>query len=236
MPTFVLVHGAWHGGWCWGPVQKLLQERGHRVTAPDLPGHGQDGTDLSEVSLARYVERLEEVIEKEDEPVVLVGHSLGGLSISGVASALPERVSALVYLAAFVPQTMTPLVELQDRLALANAMLVDPLNGSADLEEDCIADLFYGDCTPEQQDWASKRLCSQALEPFFAKLAMDAEAWSRPSRHYIECLQDRAVPLELQREMHEPLGFEVHRLDTAHSPFLSAPESLVELLLQVAEG
>ncbi len=236
MPTFVLVHGAWHGGWCWEPVQQLLQADGHRVIAPDLPGHGDDDTDPGAVSLSLYVDHLQGVIEKQPEPVVLVGHSLGGLSISAVASALPDRVAAMVYLAAFVPQTMTPLAELQDRLDFADAMLLDPLRGTADLERAQVADLFYGGCTEAQQAWAADRLCTQAIEPFFAELAIDADAWGRPARHYIECLQDRAVPLALQREMHEPLDFEVHRLDTDHSPFLSAPENLVELLLQVAEG
>ncbi len=206
------------------------------MVAPDLPGHGDDDTDPGAVSLSLYVDHLREVVEKQGEPVVLVGHSLGGLSISAVVSALPDRVAAMVYLAAFVPQTMAPLVELQDRLDLANAMLIDPLRGAIDLERERVADLFYGDCTETQQVWAADRLCTQAIEPFFATIPIDHDAWGRPPRHYIECLQDRAVPLSLQREMHEPLGFEVHRLDTAHSPFLSAPESLASLLLQVAEG
>src|SRR5262245_30012960 len=102
MATFVLVHGAWHGGWCWYKLVALLEARGHRVLAPDLPGHGRDHSLSGPATYRDYVERIAEVLADEAEPVVLVGHSMGGAVVTGAAEAHPEKVAKLVYLAAFL--------------------------------------------------------------------------------------------------------------------------------------
>src|SRR3990172_12780518 len=82
MSTYIFVHGAWHGGWCWYKVVPLLERAGHRVLAPDLPSLGKDKTPVSEVSLALWAEHLCRLLEAEREPAVLVGHSRGGIVIS----------------------------------------------------------------------------------------------------------------------------------------------------------
>jgi pimeloyl-ACP methyl ester carboxylesterase len=82
MATFMLVHGACTGGWCWEKVTPLLEANGHRVCAPDLPGLGNDNTPPANVTLADNVEKLSRLLDKMEEPVVLVGHSLGGITIS----------------------------------------------------------------------------------------------------------------------------------------------------------
>ena len=81
MATFVLIHGAWHGGWCWRKVVPHLEAAGHTVIAPDLPSHGDDPTPAAEVTLDDYVRRVCEILDAQDEPVVLVGHSMGGLLV-----------------------------------------------------------------------------------------------------------------------------------------------------------
>ena len=104
--TFVLVHGAWHGGWCWREVADLLRGRGHRVFAPTLTGLGERRHLMSaNISLATFVADVAGVIEAEElEDIILVGHSHGGAVISGVADAMPERIRALVYLDATILQ------------------------------------------------------------------------------------------------------------------------------------
>ena len=92
MSTFVLVHGAFHGAWCWYKVVAALEARGHRAIAPDLPGHGLDRTPMEKCNLGLYVSTVVAAIETEKEPVVLVGHSLGGLTVTQVAERVPERV------------------------------------------------------------------------------------------------------------------------------------------------
>ena len=108
--TFVLVHGAWHGGWCWRRVANGLRARGHRVFAPTLTGVG-DRTHLfsKDISLQAHVEDILSVVETEElSGFVLVGHSYGGFVISGVADTLRERVSCYVYLDGSVPPDMSP--------------------------------------------------------------------------------------------------------------------------------
>lgn len=108
--TFVLVHGAWHGGWCWRRVADLLRARGCRVFAPSLTGVGDRAHLFSkDISLQTHVEDILSLVEAEElSDFVLVGHSYGGFIISGVADALRERVARYVYLDASVPPDMSP--------------------------------------------------------------------------------------------------------------------------------
>src|SRR5579875_3323603 len=98
--TFVLVHGAWHGGWCWSRVAAILRGRGHRVFTPTQTGLGERAHLLSrDITFDTFVQDVVGVFEAEElEDVVLVGHSFGGSSISGVVDRMPERVRRLVYL------------------------------------------------------------------------------------------------------------------------------------------
>ena len=102
MSTFVLVHGAWHGAWCWERIIPLLEASGHRVIAPDLPGMGLDRTSLAEVSLDGWARFVAKIVEAESDRVVLVGHSRGGVVISQAAEYVPDRIATLVYLTAFL--------------------------------------------------------------------------------------------------------------------------------------
>jgi pimeloyl-ACP methyl ester carboxylesterase len=108
--TFVLVHGAWHGGWCWCRVADVLRARGHRVFTPTLTGVGDRAHLFSkDISLQTHVQDILAVVETEElRDFVLVGHSYGGFVISGVADALRERVACCVYLDAGVPPDMSP--------------------------------------------------------------------------------------------------------------------------------
>ncbi|WP_374210506.1 alpha/beta fold hydrolase [Dermatobacter hominis] len=99
---FVLVHGAWHGSWCWSRLQASLSAAGAVSTAVDLPGRAGDPTPLDGLDLDAYAERVAAVVTSVDEPVVLVGHSMGGATISQVAERVPERIEALVYVCALL--------------------------------------------------------------------------------------------------------------------------------------
>ncbi len=112
MSTYVLIHGAWAGRWCWEKVAPLLQQAGHQVVPLDLPGHGQDRTPLREITLAAYTKRVCETLDAQAEPVMLVGHSMGGIVITQVAEERPEKIQTLVYLSAFLPQNGESLFQL----------------------------------------------------------------------------------------------------------------------------
>lgn len=101
--TFVLVHGAWHGAWCWASVMGQLQRDGHRALAVDLPGHGANPMDPAKCSISLYADSVVRFIEERDlKNVVLAGHSLGGLSISAVAERIPNRMKRVIWVSAMV--------------------------------------------------------------------------------------------------------------------------------------
>jgi pimeloyl-ACP methyl ester carboxylesterase len=102
MATFVLVHGAYHGAWCWEELVPELERLGHRALAIDLPGNGPDPTPADQVSLAAYVERVGSALNRFDDKAWLVGHSLGGLTITASGEAHAERLEGLIYVTALV--------------------------------------------------------------------------------------------------------------------------------------
>ena len=108
MSTFVLVHGAWHGGWCWRRVERLLRAQGHEVLTPTLTGLGERAHLMSrQIDLETHIEDVLGVLRIENlRDVVLCGHSYGGMVITGVADREPECITALVYLDAFVPEML----------------------------------------------------------------------------------------------------------------------------------
>ena len=102
--TYVLVHGAFAGAWTWDRVVPLLEADGSTVLTLDLPSHGDDATPIAEATLDGYTAKVVELIDSADEPVVLVGHSMGGLVVSQAAEARPDKIERLVYLAAFLTE------------------------------------------------------------------------------------------------------------------------------------
>ena len=229
MSTFLLVHGAWHGGWCWEKVVPLLKEAGHEVVVVDLPGHGSDDTPVAEVTLGRYAERVSEALDGQTEPVVLVGHSMGGLVISEAAERRPEKIGLLVYLTGFLLPNGGTLLDMAqtdgESIVFPNAD-VDEENGVVTIYEDKAKDVFYGDCSDEDVEKTKQRLIPQPLAPFVTPVGV-GEAFGRVRRTYIECLRDRAIGPATQKRMYTELPCEkVVSMETSHSPFLSEPEEL----------
>jgi pimeloyl-ACP methyl ester carboxylesterase len=229
MGTFVLVHGGWSGGWCWEKVVPLLEEAGHRVEAPDLPGSGDDLTPIPEVSLQGYAERISEILGAQPEPVVLVGHSSGGVAISQAAEQRPDKVKTLVYLAAFLLRDGETVLSVAGNDAgslVLPAMVMSEDQTYATLREDAIREAVCADCSDEDVERAKSLFGPQAVAPFATPLDVTEENYGRVPRVYIETLKDRAISPSLQKEMYERLPCQVISMDTSHSPFFSAPEEL----------
>ena len=234
MTTYVLVHGAWHGAWCWDRVVPLLEKAGHRAVAIDLPGHGQDRTPIAQVSLQAYAGRVCDVLSAQEEPVVLVGHSMGGLAITQAAEQTPAKVRTLVYLTAFLLRDGQSLLDVAqadtDALVLPN--LVQSADGtSAVVREDALKQVFYAGCPDEDVARAKSLLVPQATAPFATPVQTTAGNWGRIPRVYIECLRDRAISPAVQKQMYTASPCQrVISMDTDHSPFFSAPRELAQHL------
>ena len=99
--TYVLVHSAWLGGWQWENVAKTLKENGHTVLTPDLPGHGNDKTSPADITMDEYVKTLTTILDQQNNPVILVGHSFNGITVSRVAELRPKKIKKLVFFNCF---------------------------------------------------------------------------------------------------------------------------------------
>jgi pimeloyl-ACP methyl ester carboxylesterase len=238
MATFILVHGAMHGGWCWHKLVPLLESRGHRVLAPDLPGMGEDATPLSEVTLETWAEFIARQSREAGEPVILVGHSRGGTVISEAAELAPQAMLGLVYLAALLlpaGQVAFEAAVAEDARSAAESGKGATDDLSLRVEPEAARALFYNRATPEDAIWAGARLCPEPLAPNMTPLTVTRERWGRLPRAYIECLDDRALPIGLQRSMQAALPCDpVVTMDSDHSPFLCEPRALAAHLDDIA--
>jgi pimeloyl-ACP methyl ester carboxylesterase len=237
MSTYVLVHGAWHGSWCWNKVIPLLQEEGHKVITPDLPGHGSDRTPISTVSLQAYTDCVCHILDEQSEPVILVGHSMGGVVISQAAECRPEKINTLVYLAAYLLRNGESVYQVaeadQQSLIIPNA-IPSADQSSATLKDEAVREVFYGDCTDEDVTLAKSSLIPQAVAPLVTPLSTTEGNFGKVRRVYVSCLRDRAVTPSCQEKMYTSLPCDkVVCMDTCHSPFLSAPQELAKILLSL---
>ena len=228
MSRFVLVHGAWHGSWCWNKVVPFLEERGHSVVAPELP--------LSE-GLEAYVETVIAALNSSSEPAILVGHSMAGAVISQAGEQLPERIERLVYVSAFAPQDGESINTLARRNIASglrdNVIPAEDGNGVV-VKPGIIRDCFYHDCTDEDVSFATDRLRPQNPGAFAQKLALTQARYGALAKQFIECVEDQAIHIHLQRVMARQAGCAlVNSLQTSHSPFLSAPAQLAAHLATV---
>ncbi|HEX2593409.1 MAG TPA: alpha/beta fold hydrolase [Rhizomicrobium sp.] len=237
MSTFVLVHGAFHGGWCWHKIVARLEAEGHTVFAPDMPGHGIDKTPIADVTLDDIVAKISSVLDQASEPVVLVGHSYGGTMITQASEARPEKIKKLVYLTAF----MVPNGELT--IDVAQADTENAMAGNVEFAADGktitalpkgAREVFYGQCSDDDVALAKLVLGPEATAGFQTPIRTTAERHGSIPRVYIECLRDRAISIGRQRFFHQQNPCEkVFTLDTDHSPFFSMPDQLTDILVDL---
>ena len=278
-PAFVFVHGAWHDAATWRLVTPLLEARGHVVRALDLPGAGRNAkaprsygrrpvdpaafaierspnAEVSQQDRTRAVVALiNEMTRNQATPVVLVGHSLGGLTVSAVAEAIPERVSAVVYLTAFLlPPGMTAhtMIEhptMADSLVpslfladpgLVQAMRIDPRSDRPDYVQQTKSAL-YGDLNDADLQVALSHLhCDEPLGVMLNPAHVTPARFGRVHRHFIRCLNDKAIPIAAQDFMIGAIDERAYgpthtrTLATSHSPFYAQPSALADILVEIA--
>ena len=232
----MLVHGAWHGGWCWRRVADRLQRAGQRVFAPTLTGVGERRHLLSAgVDLETHIQDILGVLEAEElEDVVLVGHSYAGLVISGVAARAPKRLRRLVYLDALLVEDGQSWAEaFPPEVTEARRKSVVMTDGVKTIQAPDPA--IYGFADPADDAWLRRRLTPHPFAPFDQKARWGGSLGSGVPRIYIDCTQP-ALPLlaTLKDRYRGKPGWPFVELKTGHDAMVSAPEALTRLLLEGA--
>lgn len=236
MATFVLVHGSFHGGWCWEGVSRRLEAAGHAALAPDLPGTGADGTRPQDVTLGMFGDLVAKVARSQREKVILVGHSLGGIAISDAAEKAPENVAGLVYVTALLlPNGAAAMEYLGEQLP--DGITLNDDSSALVVDAAFARERYYQGCSDADVKNALARLRPQPVRPFHDRLSFTNERFGSIPRAFVECLDDRALRIEVQRSLHAAMGCEsVLSLATGHSPFMEDPEALTSHLQAFASS
>jgi pimeloyl-ACP methyl ester carboxylesterase len=238
LATFVLVHGGWHGGWCWRDVAPALRGAGHEVHTPTLTGLGERAHVLellgTTLDLQTHVADVVGLLEYEDlSDAILVGHSYSGMVIAGVGDRVPDRVWQLIYLDAFVPadgQSLFDLLAPERRAQFEDAAReqgegwrVPPLSPAA-----------LGVTDEAQARWMQARLTAQPLRTFEQPIALTGEpaATSLP-RTYVHCTDSPVASsfAPFAARFRDSPGWSYHELATGHDAMLTQPGEVAEVLL-----
>lgn len=234
MATFLLIHGAWHGAWCWDPIVPLLRAAGHDVIAPDLPALGSDRTPWWRATLGRYGRATCDAA-RPAQRVIAVGHSMGGLVITQAAADEPALFAGLVYLCAFAPQRGESLLSLgrSDPAGRVPAAARWGL-GRIWIRPERATEAFYNGCAADDAQRATARLVPNPILPLVQGVRRPVDLGVPLA--YVECTRDQAITIDLQRRMHQRFRMErVVTMDADHSPFLSAPAELALNLDSIAQ-
>ncbi len=228
MSNFVLVHGGMIGGNCWKKVSNSLKEKQHTVSAPTLTGIGErKHLAHPSVDLKTHVEDvLNTIFYEELDDIILVGHSYGGMVITGVADKIPEKIKKLVYVAAVLPmngESMFDAVGPEISSALFNSAqeynkwLVPPGTPQS-----------YGIDIPEEVKWFNSMSTPHPLKSFQQKLFFKTSSFREMNKVYVRCLQDSALTSMATRA--KDMQIPIYEIDTGHFPMLTYPDALVRLL------
>lgn len=238
MAQFLLVHGAWHGAWCWRRVLPLLWRAGHRPHAVTLTGLGDRQAALThDVTLQTHINDVVAAVEAEemDHPI-LVGHSYGGMVITGAADRLtasdPARVARLVYLDAIVPVPGESWSSTQDAETVEARVAAAEADGGLSLPP---PDPVVFGLEGVDRDWVERRQTPHPFAPYREPLAFDPERWQALARSYITCHAPALASIEPSRQRARNQGdWDWHELATGHDPMVSAPADLAALLTRIA--
>jgi len=234
--TYVLIHGAWHGAWSYEKLIPILRHAGHKAIAVDLPGHGLDMTPVMQVTLDAYVTKVVQTIDRVSGKVILVGHSMGGFVVSQVAQVRSDKISTLVYIAAFMPkngETLMALAATDEKALVYPNLTISEDMAFSFFNRDSASSVFYNDCADQDISWATLRLNWQPGAPYTQPVKLTDAKFGSIRRIYIKTLRDRAITPAMQQRMIDAMPPErVIEMDTGHSPFLSQPDVLTNHLME----
>ncbi|MQG76397.1 MAG: alpha/beta fold hydrolase [SAR202 cluster bacterium] len=245
MATFVLVHGAWHGGWCWWKVEPLLRQSGGSVYAPSLTGMGERShlagyIDPAAINLDLHIKDVRELLESEGlEEVILVGHAYAGMVITGVAEVCPQRLDHLVYVNGVVPRDGEAMVDQLD--AVRGPDFTARVRAAIDNREEFLQPPStveeirrrWGITDPEDQSRVLPRLRPQSVASFAQPVRLGSSEALEISRSFILSRESGFDPVA-ERVRQSDWG--LYQLDTGHDPMITKPREVAEILLRIAGG
>jgi pimeloyl-ACP methyl ester carboxylesterase len=235
-PVYVLVHGAWHGGWCWQKVSKNLRTDGAEVFTPTLSGLGEHKNTLNQnINLDTHIEDIVNLIVMEDlHNVVLVGHSYAGTVIAGVADRIPERLSKLIFLDAMIVEDGESALSVHPKEAQvlsekssknSNGLSVPPFPVQA-----------FGVNDPKDQKWVSERLTPQPYKTFTQPLRLKNVYGNHLPLIYIACTNPQMPVLKtFSDRVKEDENWQHYSLNTGHDAMVTVPDELSALLEKVSK-
>ena len=233
-PHFILVHGAWHGGWVWKEVKESLQKQGYNVTCPTQTGLGEKKHLLSlKITIDTFIDDIVNHILIEDlSNIILVGHSFAGSTISGVADRLKDRINRLIYLDAVIlsngqsPFDIAPDSIVKERIALAqnseNQMSIPPPS-----PED------FGVFDQRKVITLAKNLTPHPISTFQSKLNITNEIGNGLPLSYIFCTNPIYKPLESSREIVRQKKWPMFELNASHDAMYTHPKETLNLLMKI---
>jgi pimeloyl-ACP methyl ester carboxylesterase len=239
--TFVLVHGAWHGGWCWAAVINQLERLGDSAYAVDLPGHGMNRADRAKVTLDSYVNSVAEFIERHDlKNVVLAGHSLGGVTLPGVAAKIPARIKHVVWVTAMVALDGQPIM---DPATSPLAAAIDSLperSVTIEMIGKEFLDGLTNDMTPALKEYVMSALGPQPLAPLLAPVPMAPYFATGIPSSYIVC-EDDQTPVAGAPNWHPYFSSRLRNptlkfVKSGHEVMLTHPVECARALHELASG
>jgi pimeloyl-ACP methyl ester carboxylesterase len=241
--TYILVHGAWHGAWCWYKVVPIMEKKGYKVLAIDLPSHGKDTTNPEEVTLKSYVNKVKEIAKNIKGQVILVGHSMSGTVISQAAEELgTEKVFKLIYLDAFLPKDGESLLSLAELIILTlpnygkdgnvtiqQGQVMNETSTVSTFKSEIADILFYHDCNQKDKEFAHENFSRQSIAPLVTPVKVTDNVYGKIPKYYILCTESKdlnkaILPTRVKCE-------KIIKMNTSHSPFFSKPKELAKILM-----
>ena len=238
MKTFLLIHGSWHGAWCWYKITPRLEAEGHRVIVPDLPGRGRSPARSFAVGLGTMVDSLKACLPR-DGKVTIVVHSRYGIAASMLAEQVPDRIERVIYLASFMlPSGKRVLDYMPDRASLLHGHIsVNRLALWDWLDPKIYREGLYADCDADDIALARALLVREPARPALTRLKLTPDHYGRVAKAYIRLTEDKAVSITLQdRLLNESPVDRVESLHTSHSAYFSEPDALAAVIQKLAKS
>lgn len=231
--SVLLLHGAWHGGWCWNYLVPHLRLKSIKVLAPNLPG--RSGVSEKTLSPSGYLKFIIQLIHSSPEPVFIVAHSLAGIFASQLIESIPKKISGIAYVSAFLLRDGQSVFDvITDNPSLITQSLVIS-DSHINILPKVARQALYNYCVPEIATWASNKLCPEPVEPMQTPIHFCEKKFSQVKTYYVLCTEDMATLPDFQRKMCQKFpDTQIIEFKSDHSPFLCRPKDFADLVNMLA--